>query len=139
MTGSSVSDAFLQFARAHLLTAADRAVYPVLAADRARAWTAGEVAAQAGVSHHEADQALRRFAAAGIVTHSRSPGAPHRYQWTAAMAYLFGLETTVQFVDPVCGMPVPEDSPHVVHDGDRDVRFCSLPCLVRWRSGAAGR
>jgi hypothetical protein len=35
-------------------------------------------------------------------------------------------------------MPVPADSPHIVdHDG-REVAFCSLRCLVRWRSEHRG-
>lgn len=95
-----------------------------------------EVASHAAVSHHEADQALRRFPAAGIVTRLDLPGRPHRYRWTLEMGHLADGTTTSgwEVVDPVCGMPVPADSPHIGHDVDLDVRFCSLACLVRWNA-----
>ena len=137
MTTGQVSDGFLRFARAHLLTAAERAVYRILASDGAREWSVAEVASAAAVSHHEADQALRRFAAAGIVTHTHPSGGPHRYRWGTGMAYLQSAADAGALIDPVCGMPVPADAPHVAGDGGTKVRFCSLPCLVRWRSSRA--
>lgn len=136
MTVIAASEAFERFARAHLGDRTERAVYAVVAGTPATEWAVGEVAAHATVSHHEADQALRRFAAAGIVTRLDLPGRPHRYRWTLEMRYLADGRTTPgwDLVDPMCGMPVPADSPHVAHDGDLDVRFCSLPCLVRWNA-----
>lgn len=132
MNMGPTSEAFLRFARAHLGDRAERAVYAVVAAGPPAEWSAGEVAAHAGVSHHQADQVLRRFAAAGIV--ERVATRPHRYLWAPAMAYLFdGRTGDGDPIDPVCGMPVPFGTTHIARDGDREVRFCSLPCLVRWR------
>ena len=128
-------DAFARFARAHLPTPAERAVYPVLAGVSDGRWTAGEVAAAAGVSHHEADQALRRFAAAGIVDRIRVRGRSDHYRWHPEMSYLREGHNGDLPIDPVCGMPVPPDTAHVAADHDgASFSFCSLPCLVRWRS-----
>ena len=140
MTVTASSDAFERFARAHLGTRAERAVYAVVAGHPSAAWSVGEVAAHARVSHHEAAQALRRFAAAGIVARFERPARSDQYRWALEVpALLDGTSAdTQQAVDPVCGMPIPPDSPHVVHDGDVDVRFCSLPCLVRWRAASRG-
>lgn len=134
MTAFPDTDAFVRFAKAHLPSKAERTIYPVLAGAPERDWTAGEVAPAAGVSHHEADQALRRFASAGIVDHSHVRGQGHRYRWHPDMAYLRQGDVSGAAIDPVCGMPVPPGTPHTAHDGDADVSFCSLPCLVRWRS-----
>ena len=57
MTALPDTDACVRFAPVHLPSNAERAIYPVLAGAPDRAWTAGEVAAAASVSHHEADQA----------------------------------------------------------------------------------
>lgn len=134
MTTVQDTEAFVRFAKVHLPTNAERAIYPVLAADSDREWTAGEVAAAARVSHHEADQALRRFASAGIVDHSHVRGQGHRYRWHPDMSYLRQGFVSGSAIDPVCGMPVPPGSPHTARDGDAEVSFCSLPCLVRWKS-----
>lgn len=133
------NDPFVRFARAHLPTKAERAVYAVIAADAGRDWSAGDVAAAAGVSHHEADQALRRFASAGIVDHAHVTGQGHRYRWHPDMGYLRTASVDDVAVDPVCGMPVAAGTPHVARDGDTEVRFCSLPCLVRWQSSQRRR
>jgi YHS domain-containing protein len=125
---------FSQFATAHLLTDAERAVFEVLADSLQRVWTAGGVAREAGVSDHEADRALRRFNVAGIVERLDDSCRPRRYRWRPEMGYLHHTSEPSGRRDPVCGMPVPADSPHiVVHDG-QEVVFCSLRCLVRWRS-----
>ena len=134
MTLFQDSDAFVRFAKVHLPTNAERAIYPVLAGAPDRDWTAGEVAAAAGVSHHEADQALRRFASAGIVDHSHVRGQSHRYRWHPDMGYLREGADDGAAIDPVCGMPVPPGTPHTARADDTEIRFCSLPCLVRWRS-----
>jgi len=136
MSVTAGSEAFERFARAHLGDRVERAVYAVVAAHPAREWAVREVAAHARVSHHEADQALRRFAAAGIVARIDLPGRSDRYRWILEMRDLADGPSAAgqQPIDPVCGMPVPPDSPHVAHDGDLDVRFCSLPCLVRWNA-----
>ena len=134
MTALPDTDAFVRFAKAHLPSRAERTIYPVLAGAPDRDWTAGEVAAAAGVSHHEADQALRRFASAGIVDHSHVRGQSHRYRWHPDMGYLRQGDVSGPAIDPVCGMPVPPGTPHTARDDDAEIRFCSLPCLVRWRS-----
>lgn len=107
MTARADTDAFVRFAKAHLPSKAERTIYPVLAGAPDRDWTAGEVAATAGVSHHEADQALRRFASAGIVDHSHVRGQSHRYRWHPDMGYLRQGDVSGPAIDPVCGMPVP--------------------------------
>lgn len=123
-----------QFMGAHLPTDVERAVFWVLAGSINRVWTRAAVASGAQVSDHEADQALRRFSAAGILEQLLEPGRPRRYRWRPEMAYLHNGTEPPGRHDPVCGMPVPADSPHVANDGGREVAFCSLPCLVRWRS-----
>ncbi len=113
MTARADTDAFVRFAKAHLPSKAERTIYPVLAGAPDRDWTAGEVAATAGVSHHEADQALRRFASAGIVDHSHVRGQSHRYRWHPDMGYLRQGDVSGPAIDPVCGMPVPpRDAAH---------------------------
>src|SRR3546814_17746815 len=76
MTTTPANDAFERFARAHLPGKVERAIYPVVASTPDRDWAPGEIAAAAGVSNHEADQDLRRFASAGNVDprHVRGPG-----------------------------------------------------------------
>ena len=139
MTTTPANDAFERFARAHLPGKIERAIYPVVASTPDRDWAPGEVAAAAGVSNHEADQALRRFASAGIVDHRHVRGHGHRYRWHADMAYLRGDDIEGLAIDPVCGMPVPPGTPHTAVDGDDVLQFCSLACLVRWRSNRRRR
>jgi hypothetical protein len=128
-----------RFMGAHLPTDVERAVFWVLAGSLDRVWTRAEVANDAQVSDHEADQALRRFRSAGILEQLAERGGPRRYRWRAEMAYLHNGTDPAGRLDPVCGMPVPADSPHVANDGDSEVAFCSLPCLVRWRSDHRAR
>lgn len=134
MTIVQDSNAFVRFAKVHLPTSAERAMYPVLAGGPDRDWTAGELAAAARVSHHEADQALRRFASAGIVHHTHVRGHGHHYRWHPDMDYLRLGADEGAAIDPVCGMPIPPGAPHTALDGGTEIRFCSLPCLVRWSS-----
>jgi len=143
MTGDTAS-AFQALARAHLPTRVERAVFAVVAGDPGRWWTAAAAARAAGVDELGADQTLRRFAAAGIVE-LEAGSAGTRYRYGAEMAYLAvddGADEGDELRDPVCGMPVAADTPHVADDHGRAVRFCSLPCLVRWqrarRTGSGG-
>ena len=124
---------FGSFVSAHLRTDSDRAVFWVLAGSESTIWNATTVAHEAEISDHEADQALRRFAAAGILERVDDVGRPRRYRWRAEMSYLHRGVTPTGVVDPVCGMPVRADTPHraMAADGS-EVSFCSLPCLVRW-------
>lgn len=121
------------FMAAHLPGDADRAVFWVLAGSRWRVWTAAGVARDAGVSDHEADLALRRFSAAGILERLDEPGRPRRYRWRPEMAYLHDGTDPPGRRDPVCGMPVRADTPHVAEHDGQELAFCSLACLVRWR------
>lgn len=126
---------FGHFAGAHLSSEIDWAVFWVLAASLNDVWTVASVAQDARVSDHEADQTLRRFLAAGILELADEHGRPPRYRWGKEMTYLHTGNQPPGLRDPVCGMPVRADSPYTAEDGDREVRFCSLPCLVRWRKG----
>lgn len=122
-----------RFMAAHLPTDVEWAVFTVVAGSRDRLWTAAAAAREARVSDHEADQALRRFSAAGIVERLDEPGRPRRFRWQPSMAYLDAGADPPGLRDPVCGMPVRADSPHVADDDGQRAVFCSLPCLVRWR------
>jgi YHS domain-containing protein len=139
MTDDGRNTAFAQFMGAHLPTAVERGVFWVLAGSLSEVWTAVGVAREARVSDHEADEALRRFAAAGILERLDDPGQPRRYRWRPEMSYLHEGSDPPGRIDPVCGMPVPAGSPHIAQDeGEGEVVFCSLPCLVRWRSEHRG-
>lgn len=130
---------FDRFASAHLAAGADRAVFMVLAGSRARTWTAADAAHDARVSALDADLVLRRFEGAGVVERLADVEGPVRYRWSAEMAYLHDGTEPPGPVDPVCGMPVASDSPHIAdHDGE-EIAFCSVSCLVRWRAGQRGR
>lgn len=133
--------AFQALALAHLRTRVERAVFAVVAGDSARWWTAAAAARAAGVDELDADQALRRFGAAGIVE-QEAGSAGRRYRYRAEMAYLStggGAEEDGELRDPVCGMPVAADTPHVAEDHGRVVRFCSIACLVRWQRARRSR
>lgn len=133
--------AFRALAHAHLRTPVERAVFAVMAGTAGRWWAASAAARAADVGELDADQTLRRFEAAGIVEH-RSDRAGRRYRYRAEMAYLSaegGIVVDDDLRDPVCGMPVAPDTPHVADDDGRVVRFCSLPCLVRWQRARRAR
>lgn len=133
---------FAALARAHLRTRAERAVFGVVAASSGRWWTAPAAARAAGVDEIDADQALRRFAAAGIVEQELGRTDGSRYRYRAEMAYLStggDTEEDGELRDPVCGMPVAPDTPHVADDHGHVVRFCSLPCLVLWQRAHRAR
>lgn len=110
-------------------------MFAVVASDLGRWWTAAAAARAAGVDVLDADQTLRRFGAAGIV--EREPGsAGSRYRYGAEMAYLSTEDVGAadgELRDPVCGMPVRADTPHVTDDHGIVVRFCSIACLLRWQ------
>ena len=122
-------------ARSHLRRRPERAVFAVVAGAADRWWSSDEVARAAGVDNLAADQALRRFAAVGIV--DGVSGEPRRFRYGASMAYLERDGTQAidgEHRDPVCGMPVPPHSPHSATGPDGGVaRFCSAVCLALWR------
>lgn len=125
---------FARFASAHMPTDHDRAVFWVLAGSETTTWSVTAVAREAQISDHEADRALRRFAAAGILERLDDRGHPRQYRWRPQMSYLHHGEAPAGPLDPVCGMPVRADASYSVVDQDgHDVFFCSMPCLVQWR------
>lgn len=127
--------AFRALARAHLRTRVERAVFGVVAGAAGFWWTAAGAARAAGVGELDADQTLRRFGAAGIVE-QQAGAAGRRYRYRAEMSYLRsdgGADVDDELTDPVCGMPVAADTPHIADDRGRVVRFCSIPCLTRWQ------
>ena len=140
MTSDRRDTPFAQFTGAHLTSEIQQVVFRVLAGPQDRVWTATDVARDAHVSDHEADLVLRRFKAAGILERVDEPGSPRRYRWRPQMAYLHdGSEPPPGRHDPVCGMPVPTDSPHLAEYDGREIGFCSLSCLVLWRRQHRGR
>ena len=140
MTNDRQDTQFAQFAGAHLTSETQRAVFRVLAGTQDRIWAATDVARDAHISDHEADLVLRKFRAAGILVRVDEPGYPRHYRWPSEMAYLRdGSEPPPGQLDPVCGMPVPPDSPHVAEHDGREIGFCSLSCLVLWRTQHRGR
>jgi YHS domain-containing protein len=129
--------AFGVFARTHLRSAAERAIFAVVASAAGHWWSAAaaaRAARQAHVTEHETDQTLRRFAAAGIVE-QRADADGRRYRYRAEMAYLHDdTDLDDELRDPVCGMPVAADAPHTANDDEgHTVRFCSILCLLRWQ------
>lgn len=117
-----------RFARVHLSTRAERAVYLVLVCDRTRAWSAEEIARLKDVEQAAVERALAGFASAGIV--EIADGTPARHRWRAEMDYLFGeREGEAERVDPVCSMRVAADSAYFVKDYEgANVWFCSSLC-----------
>lgn len=129
-----VSESLARFARTHLRTPAQRAVYRTVGARPDAWWSATEIADHTGTSVLEVDQVLRGFAAAGIL-HDRAGPAGRRYSWHRDLRYVFdGTSPTGELIDPICGMPVAADSPHVGHATDgAALRFCSQGCLAAHR------
>lgn len=125
-----------RFARAHLRTPAQHAVYRTLATDPDACWSAAEIAAHTGLDQHDIDQTLRSFTAAGIVREVTSPAGGRCYRWRTQLRYLLdGTTPTDEFLDPVCGMPVDADTPHTGRDSTGAlVRFCSLYCRAAYRT-----
>lgn len=115
------------FARAHLGTRPQRAVYLVLVCDRSRAWSSEEIARLKDIEEAEIERALAGFASAGIV--EMEEGEPASYRWSPNMDYLFGEREDDERIDPVCGMRVAPDTPYLVEDAyGASVWFCSPLC-----------
>lgn len=117
-----------RFARLHLRTRAERAVYLILVCDRTKAWSPEEIARLKDIEEAETERALLGFASAGIV--EVEEGEPVRYRWSADMDYLFGdTGSGFERLDPVCGMRVAAESPYSVKDDEgASVWFCSSLC-----------
>jgi len=124
-------DVYSRFARRHLGTRVERAVYLTLVDQEAESWSARELAERNHLDLDETEGVLEAFEAAGVVGAGDAPGG-RRYRWRSDMNYLFGREdVSPGWIDPVCGMPVLADSPYAAEDADRiPRRFCSSLCLA---------
>ena len=124
-------DIFSRFARVHLSTNLERAAYLALVGEHPQAVSAAEIAAGSGLPEREVERVLERFVAAGIVEKLGAPRS-RRFRWRSDMDYLFGSSGEAsEWVDPVCGMPVWDGSPHLAEDAfGRPQRFCSSLCLA---------
>lgn len=120
-----------RFARRHLVTLEERAVYLTLVTERADPWSALEIAERYHLDPDEIERVLETFDAAGITETVDIPEA-RRHRWRLDMNYLFGeVGDTQGQIDPVCGMPVPGNGPYVAEDvHHRTRRFCSSLCLA---------
>lgn len=122
-------DVWTRFARVHLSTPAERAVYLTLVGGAQESWSAGEIARSRHLDEGEAQGVLIRFIQAGIAEPVAHGAGSPRYRWRADMDYLFGgpLEG-IDSIDPVCGMPLVTDSPLAATWEGRAFRFCSSLC-----------
>ena len=122
-------DVYSRFARRHLDTREERAVYLSLVGQEASSWSARELAERNHGDPADTERVLEEFEAAGVVEAIDSPEG-RRYLWRSDMNYLFGEGgDNPGWVDPVCGMPVLADSPYVADDPyHRPRRFCSSLC-----------
>ena len=128
-------DIFTRFARAHLSTRAERAVYLALVSASHESRTAGELAAATGLDRAKVLRVLDRFETSGIAEREEGPDGP-RFRWRADMEYLFeGPDASAGWVDPVCAMPVTLDTPYRATDNlGGELRFCSSVCLAEFRA-----
>lgn len=106
-----------RFARAHLRTPAQHAVYRIVGSDPDAAWTATEITHHSALDEHEIDRALRCFAAARILREEPCPAGGRQYRWRPELRYLLdGTVPATDVVDPICGKPVDPDGPHRASD-----------------------
>jgi YHS domain-containing protein len=118
-----------RFARRHLSTRAERAAWLALSGQDS-SLSAAQVAATTGLEEAEVQPVLGGFEAAGIVDTSWST---HHitYRCSMNMNYLFGGLAPSGWIDPVCGMPVHDDTPNTAQDVyGRKQLFCSSLCLA---------
>lgn len=129
-------DVFTRFARAHLSTPVERAVYLTLVGAGTGSWSAAEIAERDHLARQEVAGVLERFEAAGIAELVGRKGGAPRYRWRSDMNYVLEASgESFERVDPVCGMPVSADTPYVARDAEGRVRrFCSSICLAAFRA-----
>ena len=121
-------DVYSRFARRHLDTREERAVYLSLVGQEAGSWSARELAERNHLDPADAERVLEEFEAAGVVE-AVDAAEGRRYLWRSDMNYPFGENDPPGPVDLVCGMPVLANSPYVADDAyRRPRRFCSSLC-----------
>lgn len=126
-------DVHSRFARAHLRTRDERAVYFTLVAESASSWSAEEMARLKDLDTGKTAAVLDRYAAVGIVDALDVPSG-RRYRWRSDMTYLLGAEPGARPIDPVCGMTVHDETPYRARDTIGRTRlFCSAVCLARFQ------
>lgn len=123
-------DTLARFARGHLSGEAEPAVYFLLAGSPAASWSTRELSERTGWPEDVVAEVLGRFLAAGMITRAPDDPAAPRYRWRVEAEYLHDSPSgATQWVDPICGMPVAEDSPiRARRPGGTRVRFCSPWC-----------
>ena len=128
-------DIYARFARRHLRTRAERAVYLTLVAQEAESWSAAEIAGRQRLDARDIERILQAYEVAGIVEAAGATG-DRRYRWRSDMNYLLGgVSDSPGRTDPVCGMPVAEERPCRTNDlFGRPRRFCSSLCLAAFRA-----
>jgi hypothetical protein len=123
------SDVLQRFARTHLSSAAELAVYVTLDHRRPRFLSADAVAALTAMPRDDIEPVLRSFASAGILREARL-GATAMYRRRAETDYLAeDPDVSAADVDPVCGMLAPSGALYLERDADgAQRRFCSALC-----------
>lgn len=127
-------DVHSRFAQVHLRTRAERAVYFTLVAQIADSWSAAEIASLKELDVGTVQAVLDRYMDAGVVAAVDSETGL-RYRWRSDMSYLFGTSSAVTMIDPVCGMTIPDGTPHWLQDGWGKLwLFCSSTCVATFRA-----
>lgn len=129
-------DPLVRFARAHLRTPAQHAVYRSVGNNPDAWWSATEIAQHAGLDVTDIDQSLRSFAATGILHERVHPTGRRLYRWRDELRYVLdGTPPPPELIDPICGMPVNADSAYTGHDATgATLHFCSRWCQAAHRN-----
>lgn len=126
-------DIIERFGRTHLSTPAELATYQTLHHRRHGFISADEIARDTGLPVDQVEPVLRSFTEVGIL-HEVWLGLMPAYRRRPEIDYLpEDGESEPTDVDPVCGMLVPDDSPHEERDPDGPrTRFCSSRCRAAY-------
>lgn len=120
-------DIYTRFARRHLRTRTEQAVYLTLVSQEAETWSAAQIGARVRRPTRAVAQVLCAFEADRIVEAIETDHG-RRYRWRSDMNYLF--DQTTHATDPICGMHVAVESPYRTTDTNGQTwSFCSPVCL----------
>ena len=97
-------DVYSRFARRHLDTREERAVYLTLAGREGGSWSVRELAQRNHLDPDDTERVLEAFEAAGVVDAIDAPEG-RRYRWRSDMNYLFGENDPPGPVDPSAACP----------------------------------